>query len=91
MGDVTWTNWRTFDELRIRFENTNQPNSVVTTDWKDVLRFSLGATFTPTKTWTFRGGTAYDQAPTPNDQLITARIPDNDRFWLACGARYPHG
>jgi len=88
MGDITWTNWRTFDELRIRFENPNQPNSVVTTDWKDVFRFSLGATFTPTKAWTFRVGTAYDQAPTPNDRLITARIPDNDRFWLACGAGY---
>lgn len=88
MGDITWTNWRTFDELRIRFVNPYQPNSVVTTDWKDVLRFSLGATFTPTKAWTFRVGSAYDQAPIPSDQKITPRIPDNDRFWLACGAGY---
>lgn len=88
MGDITWTNWSTFDELRIRFENPNQPNSVVTTDWKDVFRFSLGATFIPTKAWTFRFGTAYDQAPTPNERKTTPRIPDNDRFWLACGAGY---
>lgn len=88
MGDITWTNWRTFDELRIRFENQSQPNSVMTTDWKDVLRLSLGGTFTPSKTWIFRFGTAYDQAPTPSKRLITARIPDNDRFWLACGAGY---
>ena len=88
MGDITWTNWKTFDELRIRFENPHQPNSVVTTDWKDVLRFSLGATYTPTRAWIFRFGTAYDQAPTPNERRITPRVPDNDRFWLACGAGY---
>lgn len=88
MGDVTWTRWSTFDELRIKFDNPNQPDSVVTTDWKDTFRFSLGATFNPTKEWTLRFGTAYDQAPTPNERLITPRIPDNDRFWLALGAGY---
>lgn len=88
MGDVTWTNWSTFDELRIEFDNTGQPDSVVTTDWKDTFRFSLGATFTPTKEWALRIGAAYDQSPTPNERLITPRIPDNDRLWLAIGAGY---
>lgn len=88
MGDVTWTNWSTFKELRIKFDNPNQPESVVTTDWEDTFRFSLGATFTPTNEWTFRIGTAYDQAPTPNERLITPRIPDNDRLWLALGVGY---
>jgi long-chain fatty acid transport protein len=88
MGDVTWTNWRTFNELRIEFDNPNQPDSVVTTDWDDTFRFSLGATFTPTNAWTFRVGAAYDQTPTPNERLITPRIPDNDRFWLAFGVGY---
>jgi long-chain fatty acid transport protein len=67
MGGITWTNWHTFDGLRIRFENPYQPNSVVTTDWKDALHLSLGGTFTRTKTWTFRFGKAYDQAPTPTN------------------------
>lgn len=88
MGDATWTNWSTFNELRIEFDNPYQPDSVVTTDWKDTFRFSLGATFTPTNAWTFRFGAAYDQAPTPNERLITPRIPDNDRFWLAVGGGY---
>jgi long-chain fatty acid transport protein len=88
MGDVTWTNWRTFDELRIEFDNPNQPDSVVTTNWDDTFRFSLGATFTPTDAWTFRVGAAYDQAPTPNERMITPRIPDNDRLWLASGVGY---
>jgi long-chain fatty acid transport protein len=88
MGDATWTNWSTFNELRIEFDNPYQPDSVVTTDWKDTYRFSLGTTFTPTNAWTFRFGIAYDQAPTPNERLITPRIPDNDRFWMAIGGGY---
>jgi long-chain fatty acid transport protein len=87
MSDVTWTNWRTFDELRICFDN-GRADSVVTTEWKDVFRYSLGATFTPNKAWTFRAGTAYDQAPVPSDRRRTARIPDADRLWLALGAGY---
>jgi long-chain fatty acid transport protein len=88
MGDVTWTNWSTFKELRIKFDNPYQPESVVTTDWDDTFRFSLGATYTPTNELTFRIGTAYDQTPTPNERLITPRIPDNDRFWLSIGGGY---
>ncbi len=87
MGDVTWTNWSTFDELRIRFDN-GRSDSVVTTEWKEVFRYSLGATYTPNKAWTFRAGTAYDQAPVPSDRRRTARIPDADRLWLALGAGY---
>ena len=87
MGDVTWTNWSTFDELRIRFNN-GRADSVVTTEWKEVFRYSLGATYTPNKVWTFRAGTAFDQAPVPSDRRRTARIPDADRLWLALGAGY---
>ncbi len=88
MGDVTWTNWRTFNELRIKFANPFQPPTVVTTEWKDVFRYSLGATYKPTEAWTLRAGVAYDQAPISNDERRTPRIPDGDRKWLALGGGY---
>jgi long-chain fatty acid transport protein len=87
MGDITWTNWKTFDELRIEFAD-GRADSVVTTEWKDVFRYSLGTTFTPNDTWTFRAGVAYDQAPISSNTQRTARIPDGDRKWLALGAGY---
>lgn len=87
MGDITWTNWRTFDELRIRFDN-GRADTVVTTDWKDVFRYSIGATYTPTDAWTFRAGLAYDAAPISSNDRRTPRIPDGDRRWIALGAGY---
>ncbi|MSP48505.1 MAG: transporter [Alphaproteobacteria bacterium] len=87
LGDVTWTNWSRFKELRFRYGNTLQPDTVTPENWKDSYFFSLGATYRHTDAWTFRVGVAYDQTPVP-DADRTARLPDNDRLWIAFGASY---
>ena len=87
LGDVTWTNWSRFKELRFRFGNPLQPESVTPENWKDSTFLSLGATYRHNENWTFRIGVAYDQTPVP-DADRTARLPDNDRIWIALGASY---
>jgi len=42
----------------------------------------------PGNNWIFRAGFAYDEAPVRNDELRTARVPDNDRRWLSLGCGY---
>ena len=37
--------------------------------------------------WLLRGGLAYDTTPV-QDAFRTPRLPDEDRIWLAVGARY---
>ena len=51
------------------------------------MRYGLGLTYTHSDTWTFRGGIAYDESPI-SDQYRTARIPGEDRKWVALGASY---
>ncbi len=46
MGDITWTNWSRFRELRIVFDNPVQPDTVEPENWEDTLRFGLGANYT---------------------------------------------
>lgn len=87
MGDVTWTNWSLVEEIRIEFEN-GAADSVVTLDWDDSYRYSLGMTYAYTSSWTLRAGIAYDESATPNERLLTPRVPDEDRTWLAFGATY---
>jgi long-chain fatty acid transport protein len=87
MADITWTNWSTIDELRIRFENPTENDAVTTVHWKDTFRYSLGAVYMP-GAWAFRAGVAYDESPVPDAAHRTPRIPDNNRIWLATGFGY---
>ena len=87
MGDVTWTNWSRFEELRIKFDNPVQEDSVEPENWNDTFRLGMAVNFTPSDRWTLRSGVAYD--PTPiEDEFRTARIPGSDRYWLSLGSSY---
>ena len=86
MGDVTWTKWSRFNELRLQFDN-GAPDNVTTENWKDTYRVSAGVSYQYSDSWKLRGGIAYDKSPV-EDQYRTARIPDNDRKWVALGASY---
>lgn len=88
MADVTWTGWSAFKELRVKYDNPNQPDSVTTEDWKDTYRYSVGARYRLNHEIQLRSGLAYDQSPVPNAQRRTARIPDNDRTWFSLGVGY---
>lgn len=88
LGDVTWTDWSQFDELRLEFDNPSQPDSVTTQDWEDSYRYSLGLRYQPDTVWTYRVGMAYDETPVPNAERRTPRIPDQDRLWLSLGLSY---
>ena len=87
VGDVTWTNWSRFEELRIEFDNPAQPDSVQPENWEDTVRIGLGVNYKPNDVWTLRAGAAYDPSPV-DDQFVTAAIPDSDRFWVSVGAGY---
>lgn len=87
MGDVTWTRWSRFEELRIEFDSA-QPDSVTVEDWRDIMRYSIGVNYAYSPTWTLRAGLAYDEAPVRNASLRTPRIPDGERYWLAFGLGY---
>ena len=53
-----------------------------------ILSFvALGANYQLTDNLLLRGGVAYDQTPV-QDEFRTARLPDEDRFWVALGGTY---
>lgn len=88
MGGVTWTDWSQFETLRVRFDNPTQPDTLTTEDWQDAYRYSLSVSFKATERLTIRAGTAFDETPVPNAQRRTARIPDEDRTWVAVGLSF---
>lgn len=88
MGDVTWTRWDRFDELRVKFKNNPQSDLVTPEQWDNNYRYSLGLSYRYNDRWTLRTGVAYDETAIPSAELRTPRIPGNDRRWVALGASY---
>lgn len=86
MGDVTFTRWSQFKELRINYSNgtllANTPEN-----WSNTLRYSIGANYHYNDAIKLRGGLAYDEEAI-SDQFRTARIPGNDRKWVSMGANW---
>lgn len=87
MADAQWTNWSRFDELRVDFDVDGVPDAVTKESWSDSWFFALGTQFRPLEPLALRAGVAYDESPIRNDHR-TARLPDQDRIWLALGASY---
>jgi len=85
LADISWTGWSDFDELRI-VRAVGTP-LVTPENWDDSYRYSLGANYHHSDKLTLRAGVAYDETPV-SDAFRTARIPDEDRTWLAFGAQY---
>ena len=86
MADVSWTGWSDFYELRI--VRTNGALVGLTEEkWDDSYRYSVGVNYRLNDKLTLRGGLAFDETPV-SDTYRTARIPDQDRTWIAFGAQY---
>jgi len=87
LGDLTYTRWSRFQELRTSYDSP-QPDTVYDESWKNVWRAAAGLSYKAAGPWTWRVGVAYDQEPIPDAERRTARIPGNDRKWLAAGFTY---
>ena len=86
LGDLSWTNWSRFRELRVDYESGRAP-TVSEQNWRDTWSLALGAEYLVADGFRVRGGVAYDQSPA-RDAYRTPRIPDSDRYWLSVGASY---
>lgn len=86
LGDINWTRWSRFNELRVRFDN-GSPDSVVREDWRNTTRFGVGVNYRHNDALMLRGGLTYERSPV-REQFLTPSVPDADRTILAIGLRY---
>jgi len=90
MGDVTWTRWSRFRELRVLRDNAANTTLAVTPEnWDNTLRYSIGVNYHYDDKLKLRAGLAYDEEAI-STEFRTARIPGNDRKWLALGAGWQY-
>ena len=87
MGDVVWTRWSSFSELRVAFDD-GSPDDITTSNWNNNIRASLGAEYQLRPQWRLRGGVMFDQTPVPGPEERSPRIPDANRYWISAGASW---
>ena len=87
LADITWSDWSTFDELKVDFANEAQPTIIEREDWHDALRYSIGSRYQVTDEIVVRTGFAFDRTPI-NEDLRNPVVPGNDRLMFALGAGY---
>jgi long-chain fatty acid transport protein len=87
LGEVGYTQWSEFQELRVKFDNPAQPDNFQTYAWKNTWLGAVGVRYQPDADWIFRAGVAFDESPT-RDATRDPRIPDSDRTWIAFGIHH---
>jgi long-chain fatty acid transport protein len=83
--EADWTNWSTFQDLKIEPQNPHESADVTTAKWKSAWFLAAGLEYKPDGPWSFKTGVGYDESPIPGSTL-NPRIPDGDRTVLAVGA-----
>ncbi|MCX5832964.1 MAG: OmpP1/FadL family transporter [Deltaproteobacteria bacterium] len=91
-GGIYWTEWSTFDQLQVRFDQPFRGSTTSTTrkDWDNVFRYMIGMEWNVTNNWDLRLSYAYDEAPEP-DEHVDYLLPDNDRQQFTIGCGYHNG
>lgn len=87
-GDVTWTQWSSIPEIRIKFPDTAASDSVTDLQWEDTVRYGVGATYQLNDKMRLRAGVAMDPVPTPGPNNRTPRAPSADNLWISAGGSY---
>jgi len=86
MADLTYTGWSSVKSLDV-YRASGTLLSSDPYNWKDTLRISVGGNYKLDPNTKLRFGLALDPTPS-NDLNRTARLPDQDRTWLAFGVQY---
>jgi long-chain fatty acid transport protein len=90
LADFTSTGWDSIQSLTVIATSgalNGQPVSNIALKFQDSWRVGAGVEYQMHPAWLLRAGLAYDHSPV-QDEFRTPRLPDDDRRWLAVGARW---
>ncbi len=89
-GDVIWTRWSTYQELRIDYKSrlvaisAASDHSASVKNWHDTFRYQLGAEYALNDTVDLRAGYIFDQSPISADHA-DYMLPTADRDLYSTG------
>jgi long-chain fatty acid transport protein len=84
---TVWTNWSTYDKLRIDYADPLVPgvdSAEREKHWEDAWRIFFGAEYKVNEMLDLRFGYVFDQEPSP-DEYVDFLVPANDRHLFSFG------
>lgn len=87
-ADIAWTEWSEIQQVDIVNVQSGSTINQLDLRYDDTMRYALGASYKPSKQWTWRMGIAQDEAPNTDSHYVTPRVPDQDRTWFTLGFNY---
>jgi long-chain fatty acid transport protein len=91
LADVTQTGWSSINQVRVINSTNGSTRDILTFDFDDALRYSIGVNYKWSNAWTLKAGLAYDETPVKNATTRTVRLPDNNRTWISLGGQMKVG
>lgn len=88
LADYTWTGWSSLQRLEPMTTTGARAVAPLRYNFKDTYRVGLGTTYQLNDQWMLRLGVAFDKGAVPDDASRTMTVPDQDRTWLAIGAKW---
>lgn len=88
LADYTWTGWSSLQKLEPLTASGARAVAPLRYNFKDTYRVGVGTTYKLNDQWLLRLGTAYDKGAVPDEASRTMTVPDQDRVWLALGAKW---
>lgn len=90
LTDFTYTGWDSIQQLK--FDRVNPPPGaaaipVQNYNWRNTMRYAVGATYQYSQKTKIKFGMAYDESPV-TDPNRKVRLPDANRIILALGSQY---
>ena len=90
---IRWTQWNTFEEIRIEFDDAGGANPLTTNDavtpidWSNSFTYAVGIDGRVTDQWSWRAGFSFTETPVP-DATRSVRTIDSDRTAISFGGSY---
>jgi long-chain fatty acid transport protein len=91
LADATRMGWSSINEVRVINTTNGGVRDILVFDFDDAWRYSIGANYKWSDTWTLKAGLAYDETPVKGANSRTVRLPDNDRTWISLGGQLKIG
>ncbi|MGD8175987.1 OmpP1/FadL family transporter [Marinimicrobium sp. ARAG 43.8] len=87
-ADVAQTRWSSIQDIAVINVNSGAAVDQLDLRYDDTLRVALGTTLNVSEHFTWRIGVAQDESPQTDPEFVSARIPDQDRTWVATGVNW---